>query len=63
MTVERDPVCGMLVEVDAPYARAYRGSTFRFCSHACLERFERDPTRFVEESDEAEGVRSREIGQ
>lgn len=60
--MERDPVCGMLVEADAPLTRAFRGSIFRFCSLACLERFERDPARFVEEPDEAEDVRPPGIG-
>ena len=42
-----DPVCGM--EVDAKgrgYTRTYQGRNYRFCSLACVEKFEAHPERF-----------------
>ena len=45
-----DPVCGM--QVDSTHAAGrveYRGETYQFCSHACLEQFKRSPEQFVDE--------------
>jgi YHS domain-containing protein len=39
----------MTVDVaDARYRTTYEGRTVYFCSAACLQTFERDPSRFVE---------------
>lgn len=45
-----DPVCGMLVQPDSPYRTTYKGEDFAFCSSHCLETFERDPERYLEET-------------
>ncbi len=43
-----DPVCKMTVTVGEEAGSVeYDGVTYRFCSDACRERFDRDPTRFV----------------
>ena len=41
-----DPVCGMRVEGDTGYARAYRGATYRFCSRDCLDKFDAEPEKY-----------------
>ena len=39
-----DPVCGMTITVDtAAAAWEHDGTTYYFCSVACLERFRKDP--------------------
>jgi Cu+-exporting ATPase len=48
MTTVRDPVCGMEVDpATAAGSETYEGTTYHFCSTACLERFREDPGRFV----------------
>ncbi|XYJ92569.1 Copper transporter (plasmid) [Cupriavidus necator] len=49
----RDPVCGMAVKRDVPYQASYAGAQYFFCSSACKQRFEADPTRYVEEQSES----------
>ncbi|HET6151143.1 MAG TPA: heavy metal translocating P-type ATPase [Polyangia bacterium] len=44
----RDPVCAMTVPLDAPLRVAFEGQTYVFCSPGCLERFEKEPRRFLE---------------
>ncbi len=47
--MERDPVCGMLVDPgDAAGSREYQGQVYYFCSPACLAKFEQAPQRFVD---------------
>lgn len=51
-----DPVCGM--EVDPAGAVAMRNigrETYFFCSHNCLDAFERDPSMYVHRHDEHPG--------
>jgi Cu+-exporting ATPase len=43
----RDPVCGMTVSANAPLRLAHAGTTFRFCSARCLERFRAEPGRWL----------------
>ena len=47
--VGRDPVCGMMVPLDAPLRATFEGRTTVFCSPACLTRFEKQPRGFLEE--------------
>ena len=50
-----DPVCKM--EVNPASAEAlsdYEGVTFYFCSQACKEKFDREPLRYVDQTDLAE---------
>lgn len=41
-----DPVCGMPVAAGTGYALAHEGRQLRFCSRACLDRFESAPNRY-----------------
>ncbi len=44
-----DPVCQMQVEEkDAAAIYDYKGKTFYFCGEMCLDRFSKDPARFVD---------------
>lgn len=46
--MERDPVCGMLVDpAEAAGARSYEGRTYHFCSPACLAKFDQAPARYA----------------
>ena len=43
-----DPVCGMSVTpVSAAAAWEYEEATYYFCSVGCMERFRKDPERFL----------------
>ncbi|MFO7302868.1 MAG: heavy metal translocating P-type ATPase [Acidobacteriota bacterium] len=44
-----DPVCGMTVEPEtAAGSYAHNGTTYYFCSTSCLDRFRRDPERYLD---------------
>lgn len=43
----RDPVCGMVTDVDGHPSHVYRNTRFHFCSQACLDRFRADPASFT----------------
>ena len=44
----RDPVCGMRVdEWTASVSTEYEGKRIVFCSHRCLERFNKEPERYM----------------
>ncbi len=46
--MEKDPVCGMLVDPQrAVGQRAVGGRTYYFCSGTCLAKFDAKPERFV----------------
>jgi Cu+-exporting ATPase len=62
-SVEKDPVCGMLVDIASAKFRYRPGkSTYYFCSEACLDKFKADPGRYLNPrtvawaSDVAEGT-------
>jgi Cu+-exporting ATPase len=42
-----DPVCGMQVRADGPHHHAHGGTTYRFCSARCLEKFRAEPARYL----------------
>ncbi|PYO56314.1 MAG: hypothetical protein DMD83_15040, partial [Candidatus Rokuibacteriota bacterium] len=45
---EKDPVCGMVVEVAAATHRSQaEGRVFYFCCSGCKDAFERDPRRYA----------------
>ena len=45
LSMHTDPVCGMTITIDAAAgAWEHDGTTYYFCSVACLERFRQDPT-------------------
>lgn len=43
----RDPVCGMPVAVGQGYSEVYQGHELRFCSKACLDKFDAQPRRYA----------------
>lgn len=46
--MEKDPVCGMLVEERRAVATSsYKGKSYYFCSAACKEKFDKSPEGFV----------------
>jgi F-type H+-transporting ATPase subunit beta len=53
--MQRDPVCGMIVEEQTAVGRSvYSGRSFYFCSDRCLRDFEADPQRFAPAGDSAD---------
>ena len=48
MTLERDFVCGMVVEVRRAAAQAhYRGRVYYFCGPSCALAFGKEPEKYV----------------
>ncbi len=48
----RDPVCGMQFEEEEAAAKTeHRGKTYSFCSDHCKAAFDKDPERYVEETE------------
>ena len=46
--MERDVVCGMEVDKDTAAAQSqFEGRTFYFCSMACKEAFDREPSKYA----------------
>ena len=44
----KDPVCGMTIEEQkAAGTSVYEGTTYRFCSTACKEKFDKNPGAYV----------------
>ena len=43
---ERDPVCGMNVDVPTSYSEAVGGRTYYFCSESCRQKFDEDPEKY-----------------
>ncbi|MGH8014695.1 MAG: heavy metal translocating P-type ATPase [Candidatus Zixiibacteriota bacterium] len=44
---EKDPVCGMTVSSDSPLKHIYKGTEYFFCSPSCLEKFRRNPEKYL----------------
>jgi YHS domain-containing protein len=48
MAIVTDSVCGMQIEPDDAAGTAeYQGTTYYFCSQACLDAFEADPSAYA----------------
>jgi len=47
-----DPVCSKEVEAEQGYGKMYQGSLYRFCSKDCLDKFDVEPTRYLEKEQE-----------
>ncbi|MBI2377491.1 MAG: heavy metal translocating P-type ATPase [Deltaproteobacteria bacterium] len=43
-----DPVCGMSVQSDSPHRSMNAGKGYFFCAARCKERFDADPSKFLE---------------
>lgn len=50
-----DPVCGMHVDMDKGYGKMYEGVLYRFCSRNCLDKFETEPNKYLQQSDTTGG--------
>ena len=46
----RDPVCGMTVSPKSALQHTHEGTSYFFCSRACVEKFRAEPQRFVAET-------------
>jgi YHS domain-containing protein len=44
---DTDPVCGMTFARDHGYTKVHEGRPYRFCSRACLDKFESNPQRYL----------------
>jgi Cu+-exporting ATPase len=50
-----DPVCKMEVNPASAEAQSeWGGQSFYFCSQECKERFDREPERYIDETDRAQ---------
>lgn len=47
----KDPVCGMRVPKDSGYSKVHEGIPYRFCSRNCLDKFDREPDRYISQTD------------
>ena len=48
--MEKDPVCGMMVDTGKPAAtRVFEGKTYYFCSPGCARQFDTDAKRYTHE--------------
>jgi P-type Cu+ transporter len=48
MAMATDPVCGMQIEPDeAAGSIDYQGTTYYFCSQACHDAFDANPSSYV----------------
>ena len=50
-----DPVCGMDVDMKQGYGKMHDGQLYLFCSRNCLDRFEADPEKYLNQPAESTG--------
>jgi len=50
-----DPVCGMDVKMDQGYGKMHEGKLYRFCSRKCLDQFDADPEKYLQQVAESTG--------
>jgi YHS domain-containing protein len=43
----KDPVCGIMVDKDPNLSAGYKGETYYFCSKADMEKFKKEPEKYV----------------
>ena len=43
----RDPVCGIMVDKDPNLSANHKGETYYFCSRADMEKFKKEPGKYV----------------
>ena len=49
-----DPVCGMTIDQEQAAAMAtYQGQTYYFCAAGCKKAFEKDPAKYVGQSQQS----------
>lgn len=51
-TTVKDPVCGMDIDPNSAVGTSeYKGQTYYFCSPGCKKSFDKDPEKYVGNSD------------
>lgn len=49
----KDPVCNMTIDESKAVDKIiYKGKTYYFCAKICKEKFEKDPEKYIEKSEE-----------
>jgi Cu+-exporting ATPase len=43
----KDPVCGIMVDKDPNLSVRYKGEAYYFCSRADMEKFKKEPEKYV----------------
>ena len=43
----KDPVCGLMVDKDPNLSVNHKGETYYFCSKADMEKFKKEPEKYV----------------
>lgn len=54
-TKQTDPVCGMDVDMSQGYGKMHDGQLYRFCSRHCLDKFEENPEKYLNQHSENAG--------
>ena len=50
--MERDPVCGMMVDPKTAAGRSeYKGKTYYFCSPGCMKDFDKNPQKYLDKAE------------
>lgn len=50
----KDPVCGMQIDEKSAVGKSdYKGKTYYFCSSHCLESFNKQPDKYIENDDDS----------
>ncbi len=44
--MQKDPICGMMVDEKTKLTSSHEGKTFYFCSAACKTTFDKTPHRY-----------------
>lgn len=58
----KDPVCGMTVDRETGKLRhEYKGQTYFFCSEDCLNKFRKEPEKFLKQKADAAGVSKKDV--
>ena len=53
MALAKDPVCGMSVDPDLTHTQRseYKSKTYYFCSPGCKQAFDKEPDKYVSQSE------------
>ena len=56
MKMVKDPVCGMMVDLETVPAKAeYKGHAYYFCAPGCKAAFDKDPEKYLKKGEEMHG--------
>ena len=57
MAQVKDLVCGMTIDSEtAKFTSEYQGQTYYFCAPGCKATFEKDPSKYVNQSQQSDGA-------